>query len=496
MHFYWELISVGSGMVVFSVSLVMFYRSYRIATVQSLRAWWFVLGTMTVFFLAGYAGFFGILFTRAETNVDVYLLVSQVFLGGSLFVCTCAWIFLKTLRENEEMGKRLNEANLRLRHAQKLEAIGRLAGNVAHDFNNLLTSIMGHAELGMDRVDVETPERRNFTQIREAARRAEKLTSQLLSFSRRQLPRLEPLSLARLVKDSESLLEQAVDPNVDFTIAIKDTGLVNGDADQINLILLNLISNANDAIASSSEGKIELTVRQADSKMIRKHLPDEQGLEDLPDYIELSVRDNGSGIDESIREHIFDPYFTTKGIGEGTGLGLSIAYGIARQHDGYLDVESRQGTGTCFSLYLPQGTEEPAASASENQPASTKKTNMKSVSVLIVDDDPLVLSVAELILKQAGFTVETASDGAQALALVKESGRKYDLILSDVLLPQMTGPEIIAEIKKHHPEQLVVYMSGFTGESHRGLSVDLGDHALIMKPFASEDLLAAIYKAL
>lgn len=496
MHYYWELISVGSGMIVFSISLWMFYRTYRIATIHSLRAWWLALGMLTVFFLLGYAVFFVTILTRAAPEYDVNLLVSQIFLGGSIFVFTCAWIFLKTLRENEEIGKRLHEANLRLRHAQKLEAIGRLAGNVAHDFNNLLTSILGHAELGMDRVDDDTPEARNFKQINEAARRAEKLTSQLLSFSRRELPRLEPLSLARLVQDSAPLLEQAVNPNVDFTISIKDPGFVDGDPDQINLVLLNLISNANDAVASSPAGKIEVTVRKVDPKTIGHQLADGVSLEDGPGYVELSVRDNGQGIEESVRDHIFDPYFTTKGVGEGTGLGLSIAYGIARQHDGYLEVESEQGVGACFRLHLPPGKAAPAGTGPQAQPGQIQKPPRKDASILIVDDDPLVLSVAELILKQADFSVETVSDGAQAIALCKEPGRSYDLILCDVLLPQMTGPEIIANIKKHNPDQPVVFMSGFTGEGHDSLSGAFDEHALIMKPFTSEDLLTAIYQAL
>lgn len=495
MHYYYELFSVGAGMMIFLVSLGMFYRVYLLSSVRTGRLRWIVLGVFVTCFLAGYGTFFVVILNSLQPAFDVNLLVSQIFLGGSIFVFTCAWIFFSVLRENKEIDEQLREALVRLQHAQKLEAVGRLAGNVAHDFNNLLTSIMGHADLGLHGTDPQTPQGNNFKQIGEAAQRAEKLTSQLLAFSRKDPPRVEPLSIQRLIIDSKSLLEQAVDSSAELTIRIEDPGWVKGDADQIKMIMLNLLNNASDAVSLHASGKIELALQKAERDVVVDRLLGNAEAKSLGDYVEVSVTDNGQGMEEGVRDQIFEPYFTTKDSGKGTGLGLSIAYGVARQHNGYLDVESQPGNGACFKLYLPEVTDVEMVSAPDPQPTVADQAPRKNLSVLVIDDDHQVLAVAELILKQAGYAVTVASDATQVTALMEAQANQYDLVLSDVLLPHHSGPEIVALIKAHNPDQRVVYMSGFPGETTELVAGAFEEHRLIMKPFSAKDLISAINEA-
>jgi len=488
---YFELISVAVGMMIFITSLWMFRRIRQQASVHGTRHWWGFLGLLIAFFLVGYAVFFAILLTGETPDFDVNLMISQIFLGGSIFVVTCAWIFLSTIREKAEVDKKLGEAMSQLRHAQKLEAVGRLAGNVAHDFNNLLTAIIGNADMGLRSADASKPQVDYFQQICEAAVRAEKLTSQLLTFSRRQPTHVEPLCLQQLITAIESLLRQSVRPNVVFTVKIDDPGYVEGDADQLKLLILNLVSNANDAIQES--GEVVLQLRMIDARATDTLIAAAEDEPDDDQLVELSVSDNGRGIEEPIRHQIFDPYFTTKENDKGTGLGLSIAYGIARQHKGTLSVASQPGEGSCFKLRLPTSTERPTAPRNRAAPTNVPDSPNRGLTILVIDDDPQVLKLTEQVLRSAHFDVTATRSAIQALAFIENDGKKFDLVLSDVLMPEMTGPEIIARITQRHPDQLVVFMTGFPGDNTQLISDTLSKHKLIMKPFTSESLLKEIY---
>jgi signal transduction histidine kinase/CheY-like chemotaxis protein len=485
-----ELLSVGLGMSIFLVSLVMFYQVRRMAGVEELRRWWGFLGVLIVFFLAGYAVFFVFLLQGATPSVDINMMISQIFFWGSIFVLACAWLFLGTLRQSKKIDQELRDAQARLRHAQKLEAVGRLAGNVAHDFNNLLTAIMGHADLGARSLDPASPQANNFAEISAAAERAEKLTSQLLAFSRRKPARKESLSLRQLLTSIETLLRQALDPHVHLTINTEIPGWVICDPDQIRMLIINLVTNANDAVKRGGEVSIEL--KDAERGVATMKLMEIGDHAIAPSYVELSVTDNGQGIAESDQLQIFDPYFTTKEAGKGTGLGLSIAYGIARQHEGVLEVESTPGQGSSFILYLP------AIRARELPPESTAGARKRSSShsantrILVIDDDVQVLNLTSMVLRQEGFQVQVANSTKEAMGLIEERGEQFQLLLCDVLLPNMSGPELVELIKQKFPDILVVFMSGYPGESGDLLPDAFTENKLIMKPFAPQQLLETI----
>ena len=485
-----QLITVALGMSFFVVSLVMLYRVRQLTVIRGLQGWWAFLGLLVLFFMAGYAAFFVFLLQGTAPSFDINLMISLIFFGGSVFVFACSWLFLSTLRYSKHTDQQLGEAMTRLRHAEKLEAVGRLAGNVAHDFNNILTAIIGHADLGSRATDRGSPEAENFTEISAAGRRAEKLTSQLLSFSRKKPTRKQTISLAALLDSSESLFRQALRADVRFSIITETPGWINGDADQIRLLIINLINNANDAV--DHEGSVSVVVQKSDSKIVNRLLQETGHEASAPEYVSLSVIDDGTGINDEDQRHIFDPYFTTKDASKGTGLGLSIAYGIARQHEGVLELDSKAGEGSTFTLYLPV-TEEPRPEAKEALTSIHPDPRQQQTNkVLIIDDDLQVLQLTSLVLKQAGFEVRAVKSAEEALAAIEEQGMRFRLILCDVLLPRMNGPELVQRIKSDYPDILVLHMSGYPGDSSKILDQALTDKKLIMKPFSPQELLAAI----
>ncbi|MCZ7651790.1 MAG: PAS domain S-box protein [Thermoanaerobaculia bacterium] len=376
-----------------------------------------------------------------------------------------------------------------LRQTQKMEAVGRLAGGVAHDFNNLLTAINGYSELVLRRLGAEDPLRHEVEEIHRAGKRAAELTSQLLTLSRRQVLVPRRLDLNRAVAGLERLLRRVLGEGLELALSLDAApAAVRGDAGQLEQVLLNLALNARDAMPGG--GRLEIATRNA--------WVDDEGARLDPEvvpgpYVELSVRDTGTGMEPEVLQHIFEPFFTTKERGRGTGLGLSTVYGIVRQNSGLIRVESGPGEGSCFRVLFP-AARAPVTGADRRQRVHGRRPGAETV--LLVEDERSVRELLATALREAGFTVLEAGDGEEALGLALGDGR-IDLLLSDIRMPRLGGGELAAALRTSHPGLRVLFMSGYTERPGSGSAAAVSESATVLqKPFSNADLLAAVEDAL
>jgi nitrogen-specific signal transduction histidine kinase len=360
----------------------------------------------------------------------------------------------------------------RLRQAQKLEAIGRLAGGVAHDFNNMLTAISGYNTLALDRTPAESPLRADLHEIRKATDRATLLTRQLLAFSRKQILQPELLNLNAVVLDLESMLRPLIGEDIVLTTAL-DPALapIEADPGQLQQVVMNLVVNARDAMPSGGVLALEtanVDIGEGDPAM-------EPG-----GYVTLTVRDSGHGIDEATLQQIFEPFFTTKDVGKGTGLGLATVYGIVKQSGGYIWVESEPGAGAAFRIALPVSrtplTGDGSSEAAE--PAGGSET------VMLVEDEDALRHLDRQILMRYGYRVLHARSGPEALALAQAHPEPIDLLLTDVVLPLMSGRQLADELQRSQPGMKVLYMSGYTADEILRHGVSDASMAFIQKPMS------------
>ncbi|HEX5385297.1 MAG TPA: PAS domain S-box protein [Gemmatimonadales bacterium] len=369
------------------------------------------------------------------------------------------------------------------RQAQKMEAVGQLAGGVAHDFNNLLTAILSNAELAAADLPAGTPARHELDEIARAARRAAALTHKLLTFSRKQMQSARPLDLNAVVRDSAPLLTRVLDERTMLELELAP-GLapVRADPDQLELVLMNLVVNARDAMPEGGTVTIETAPLLVEPDV----RPGSGGL--APgEYVRLTVRDTGVGIAPANVPHIFEPFFTTKPVGQGTGLGLAMVYGVVTQSGGAVRVESAPGRGTTFTLTFPCTTE-PTAPMPERRPAVPGG----SETILLVEDEAAVRASARRALERHGYTVVEARDGAEALALWRERGAAVQLVITDLRMPAMGGVELAAALRAERPSLPVIFMSGYAaGGPGEPLPPDT-ESTVIEKPFALEELLARV----
>ncbi len=360
------------------------------------------------------------------------------------------------------------ELEARLRQSQKLEVVGQLAGGIAHDFNNLLVAMSGYAELALERVGDSNDElREEIDQIAVAASKARDLTSRLLAFSRKESSSSRSLDLNEAVASAEPMLRRLIGPNVELIAPpALASCIVEVDASRLDQALLNLAINARDAMPGG--GTLTITT----------------GAEAGVAF--LRVADTGTGVPEHVRPHLFEPFFTTKAVGLGTGLGLSTIREFAEESGGSVDVESTPGAGAAFTLRLPVAGAVRADTA--DSPAGHRRTG--SETVLLVEDNEVVRDVTELMLGRAGYEVVSARDGAEALELA--DGRSFDLLLSDIVMPGLSGPETAALMRGRSPETAVLFMSGYAPETEGSLD----GAELLRKPFHPTELLAAVRRAL
>lgn len=368
---------------------------------------------------------------------------------------------------------------------QKLESIGLLAGGIAHDFNNLLVPIFGYAEMINTRHAADDKTADYSATILKAALQAKELVSRLLSFSRKQTFKLEKLDLNEVITSFMMILKRTIRENIEIRLQLSaEPCLILADRTQIEQALLNLAVNAQDAIAGTGRITIETGHLYFDHEYCL-HRPGT-----IPGrYVMIAFSDTGGGIDDATLPYIFDPFFTTKPTGHGTGLGLSTIFGVVKQHEGSIDVDSRPGVGTTFTLFFPDN------SKSEAIPGETfvaKDFENRAGTILVVEDNPMVLAMVREILEGAGHHVITAGEPAQALDIIRSCGESIDLLVSDVVMPQMNGPELYERVIEQMPELRVLFMSGYAGvvTAHNG---HLEEEAnFISKPFTMEALLRKI----
>jgi two-component system cell cycle sensor histidine kinase/response regulator CckA len=380
------------------------------------------------------------------------------------------------------------ELQRQVRQAQKMHAIGQLAGGVAHDFNNVLTIITGNAQLLEARESLSESGRESVVQIRRAAESAAELTRQLLTFSRKQQIQIEVLDLNEVVAKMAPMLRRMIRRNIELILDLAEhLAPTRADRVQIQQVLLNLVINARDAMPGGGTLTIETDNVTLDSYYAATHADVEPG-----EYVRLSVSDSGVGMEEEVRERIFEPFFTTKQEGDGTGLGLATVYGIVRQVGGWIYVYSEPGEGTVFKIYLPVSEEAPAAA----QEAEDEIDCRGDETILIVEDDEQVRSYAAEALTRHGYTVIEADGGAEALRVL-EREPSVDLIITDVMMPGITGGELAEEAASLRPELKVLYVSGYNGSAiARAGVVIVEGNEFLQKPFGPDEIARRVREVL
>ena len=373
--------------------------------------------------------------------------------------------------------------------AQKMEAVGRLAGGVAHDFNNILTAIGGYTDLLLADLPLDDPRRQDVDEIHRAADRAAALTQQLLAFSRRQVLQPKVINVNALVVNVEKMLRRLIGEDVQLEAALaEDVGRVRADPGQLEQVLVNLAVNARDAMPGGGRLTIETSNIELDAAYATEHRTVAPG-----PYVLIAVSDTGTGMSADTQSHIFEPFFTTKEVGKGTGLGLATVYGIVKQSGGSIWVYSELGHGTTIKVYFPRVDEpaEPLAAPGLVDPASLRGTE----TILLVEDEPSVRGVARQVLARQGYTVLEAPDGQTALMMIA-AGARVDLVLTDVVMPGMSGRALADQLARRSPGIRVLYMSGYTDDAivrHGMLEPGL---AYLQKPFRPDALAQKVREVL
>ncbi len=391
-------------------------------------------------------------------------------------------IFIQSFYRDITEKKRIQE---HLFQSQKMDSIGVLAGGIAHDFNNILTAIIGHSEI-IRRSALDEKAGRSLNVIEEAARRAGRMISKLLGFARKSNFEIVPLNLNDIIFDTVKLLERVIDKRINLTVELDNRlPLIQGDVNQMEQVIMNLIVNARDAMTNGGRIVIKTTERVV-----------EKGMADVPAYVPpdhyvlLSVSDTGTGIPRDIINKIFEPFFTTKERGRGTGLGLSMVYGVVKEHKGYIAVQSEQGKGTAFSIYIP---------ASRAVAKAEEKQQMPSVSgnetVLVVDDEPDILHAVQDALTTHGYKVFAVSDPAAAISIFNKLSKEIALVITDIVMPKLNGKELISRIKTVNPDVKILAVSGYT--KYIAPKDEIGEiNGFLQKPFESYYLLSVVRRIL
>lgn len=392
---------------------------------------------------------------------------------------------ISALRETEEA---LRESDRRFHQAQKLEAIGLLAGGIAHDFNNILTGIIGFAKF-IDREPLSSRSHEDLQKLIGLADRAANLIHQLLAFSRKQSIKRDVLQLTDTVRGFVGMLGRVLGDDIEISMSLDaDTGLVRADPGQIEQVILNLSVNARDAMPHGGKLTIETRNVTLNAEYARTHPSVAPGA-----FVMLAVSDTGCGMDHETMQKIFEPFFTTKGVGQGTGLGLSTVYGIVKQHEGNIWVYSEPGRGTSFKIYFPR-VEESTKADHAVPPAATR--HVGSETILLVEDEPTVRDITVRILEEAGYQVLAAASPDQAEAIFRQSGNEIDLLVTDVVMPGGSGPDLYERLHLLIPSLHVVFTSGYTANHAARQQLNESDVSFVEKPYDALRLLKTIRAAL
>lgn len=386
----------------------------------------------------------------------------------------------RDITERKLAEQALRESEEQLRLSQKLESVGRLAGGIAHDFNNLLTVINGYSDLLLRRKGADEASLEKIEQIKKAGERAAVLTRQLLAFSRRQVLQPKVLDLNSSVNNIGKMLQRLIGENIKLVLSLVPAlGHVKADPGQIEQVLMNVVVNARDAMPGGGTLLIETA-----NVELNANAYEQIAMQPGP-YILVTVTDDGHGMDAETRKQVFEPFFTTKEVGKGTGLGLATAYGIVKQSGGYIWVDSEIGKGATFKIYLPR-VDEQICATEENVTQTSLPRGIGTV--LLVEDEPMVRSIARSTLEMSGYRVIEAANGREALVIVDQQEETIDLVLTDVMMPQMGGRELAAHVTSRLPGTKILYMSGYTDDALMHHGVLKTNIAFLEKPFTPDTL--------
>ncbi len=390
--------------------------------------------------------------------------------------------------------KRIEEETARMQEqllqSQKMEAIGTLAGGVAHDFNNLMTAIQGFTDVVMLKTDESNPIMRALKQIRNAAANAADLTRQMLLFSRKHPTKFTILDLNKVIDDLLTMLHRVIGEDIEISTSLEENlYTIRADRGTMEQLLMNLTLNARDAMPNG--GKIFITTEKitVDENFCKQHPDCKSG-----QYVRLSVSDQGMGIQKDVLEHIFEPFFSTKGPGKGTGLGLSVCYGIVKQHEGMIEVNSQVNEGTTFEIYLPAQFEE--AVAAEPVPMNFEGFQGHGQRILLVEDAEGVREFASLALEDNGYKVFPTENAGEAISLYEQENARFDLVITDVVLPDRSGLDLINHLLAQNEKQRVLISSGYTDQKSQWPVIREKGYLFLQKPYAYADLLKAVKEAL
>ncbi len=387
---------------------------------------------------------------------------------------------IETLNNITEV-KRLED---QLRHSQKMEAIGTLAGGIAHDFNNLLSAIIGYGDLMQMKMREDDPFLPHLKEILKAGEKAASLTNGLLAFSRKQVMDMKAVNINDIITELRKILERIIGEDIEFSvIASPEDLIIRADTGQIEQVLMNLSSNARDAMPHGGLLTVEAGLIPAGNNFITTH-----GFGEPSQYAMITVKDTGTGMDEATRQRIFEPYFTTKEVGRGTGLGLSIAFGIVRQHKGFIDCLSEKGKGTTFNIYLPLAATEAEKNAVE---ASVSPTG-GGETVLLAEDDATIRTLTKELLADFGYTVIEAADGEEAVSKFKANRDRIKLLLLDVIMPKKSGKAACEEIRRLSPDIKTLFISGYARDFMQNRGVLENGIEFMQKPVTPTVLLNKI----
>jgi two-component system, cell cycle sensor histidine kinase and response regulator CckA len=416
--------------------------------------------------------------TKAGAQRTGLISAELIDIGGE----KCAIAVIKDITERSTLEKQL-------RQAQKMEAVGQLTGGIAHDFNNLLGVILGYSEILEARLDPSSKLHKNATEIRKAGHRAASLTRQLLAFSRQQVLEPKVLALNTIVTETEKMLRRLLGENIELRTVLNPTlGRVKADQGQIEQVIINLAVNARDAMPHGGKLTIETANIEADEDYVREHPPMSAG-----SFVALTITDTGVGMDAETQAHLFEPFFTTKERGKGTGLGLAIVYGVVKQSGGFIWIQSDAGQGSKFTVLLPRVQEAVERTASEKSGSGSWRG---SETILLVEDEGSLRQLILDMLNENGYVVLEAANAMRAMEIARESGGKINLLLTDVVMPGTSGPELADQLVSLYPEIKILYMSGYTEFAAPQSTILQQGRPLLQKPFTQQNLARKVREVL
>jgi len=410
---------------------------------------------------------------------------TPVFCNGELMFCLDNWMDISQMKRTEEEKRELHSQLLQM---QKMEAVGNLAGGIAHDFNNILSIILGNTELALSDLSEENPVRENVLEAYDAGKRAKDLVKQILTFSRSQEQQSQPTEVHLIVSEVIKLLRSSLPSTIKIYEYIASDSMALIDPTQLHQVIMNLCTNAYHAMRETG-GVLEVGVK--DIELDELYAGRSLGVQPGP-YLRISVNDNGCGMEKEVRDHIFDPYFTTKGVGEGSGMGLSVVHGIVTSHKGTITVYSEPGTGSAFHVYLPRIESDDASTESEDEAALPRGTE----HILFVDDEESIANLGRQMLNRLGYVVTAKTDSFEALQVFRIQPDRFDLVITDMTMPNITGTRLANEIMKTRPNIPIILCTGFSELITEEKAKDMGIREFVMKPLITSEMARVVRRAL